>query len=304
MEPTTSTLKIVIVEDNASLADIYKTRLEVLGYQCFVAYDGEEGLAVIEREQPKLVLLDLMVPKMAGDQILATMRAHEWGRHIKVLIISNLNEADAPIGLRDFHIEGYVVKANITDDDLDRIVDSILKPEGQDEDVSLEGPTVAPPVMDARSQADKVDQPQAEIAIQPEPAPAVIPTQPQPAPVAAPLFSGIKSVIYPSANLAADKAFWQQATGIAPYFDQPYYVGFSVAGCELGLDPNAASAGITYPVSYWHVTDVKAATDQLLSAGAAVHAAAHDVGEGITMATFKDLEGNIFGIIDNPNSPA
>jgi len=138
MNPTEPTLRVVIVEDNVSLADIYKTRLELLGYQCFTAYDGEEALAVIERERPHLVLLDLMVPKIAGDQILARMRASEWGKHIKVLIVSNLNEADAPAGLRQQGIEGYAVKSNLTNDMLDRFVDQILKPEDQTEDVLLE----------------------------------------------------------------------------------------------------------------------------------------------------------------------
>jgi len=138
MEPNQLNLKVVIVEDNASLADIYKTRLELLGYTCFVAYDGIEALAVIEKELPNLVLLDLMVPKIAGDQILERMRASDWGRDIKVLIVSNLNEADAPAGLRAQGIEGYAVKANLTNDQLDRLVDQILKPEGQKEDPLLE----------------------------------------------------------------------------------------------------------------------------------------------------------------------
>jgi len=140
MNPSTTPapLKVVIVEDNTSLADIYKTRLEILGYQCFAAYDGEQALQVIERERPNLVLLDLMVPKIAGDQILARMRASEWGKRIKVLIISNLNEADAPAGIREQGIEGYAVKSNLTNDMLDRFVDQILKPEGQTEDVLLE----------------------------------------------------------------------------------------------------------------------------------------------------------------------
>jgi DNA-binding response OmpR family regulator len=130
--------KIVIVEDNTSLADIYKTRLELLGYTCFVAYDGQEALATIQRELPNLVLLDLMVPKIAGDQILATMRGSDWGKNIKVLIVSNLNEADAPAGLRAQGIEGYAVKANLTNDQLDQLVDNILKPADQKEDVLLE----------------------------------------------------------------------------------------------------------------------------------------------------------------------
>jgi DNA-binding response OmpR family regulator len=130
--------KIVIVEDEAPLADIYKTRLEMLGYICFVAADGLEALSLIEKERPSLVLLDIMLPKLAGDQILHVMRATDWGKNIKVLVISNLNEADAPAGIREKGIEGYAVKANLTDDQIDKLVDDILKPENQKEDVSLE----------------------------------------------------------------------------------------------------------------------------------------------------------------------
>jgi DNA-binding response OmpR family regulator len=130
--------KIVIVEDNTSLADIYKTRLGLLGYSCFTAYDGRTALTLIEKELPNLVLLDLMVPKVAGDQILEIMRSSEWGKHIPVLIISNLNEADAPAGLRDLGIEGYAVKANLSNDQLDQLVDNILKPSGQKEDINLD----------------------------------------------------------------------------------------------------------------------------------------------------------------------
>lgn len=138
MNPSTPPLKVAIVEDNISLADIYKTRLELLGYQCFTAYDGGQALQVIEKERPHLVLLDLMVPKVAGDQILARIRATDWGKRMKVLIISNLNEADAPEGLREQGIEGYAVKSNLTNDMLDRFVNQILKPESQTEDVVLE----------------------------------------------------------------------------------------------------------------------------------------------------------------------
>ena len=140
MDNTTYT-KIVIVEDNTSLADIYKTRLELLGYSCFVASEGIEALAIIERERPSLVLLDLMLPKLSGDQILKIMRSNEWGKSIKVLIISNLNEADAPAGLRENGIEGYAVKANLTNDQIDQLVDDILKPSSQSESVSLETPS-------------------------------------------------------------------------------------------------------------------------------------------------------------------
>lgn len=128
MQPNITSQKIVIVEDNIALSEIYKTRLEMLGYKVSVANDGIAALYLIQSELPSLVLLDLMVPNIAGDQILSKMRTSSWGKEIPVFIISNLNEADAPAGLRDMNISGYVVKANLANDGLDKIVNAILRP--------------------------------------------------------------------------------------------------------------------------------------------------------------------------------
>src|SRR5208282_5267648 len=166
--------KIVIVEDNTSLADIYKTRLELIGYKCFVAYDGEAALAMIQRELPSLVLLDLMIPKIAGDMVLERMRSTDWGKNIKVYIISNLNEVDAPAGLRDKGIVGYAVKANLSNDQLDRLVDSILKPSTQTEDVSaLENKTPNEPVVTYSNVLPVTPPPTSPVA-----SPATAPQQP------------------------------------------------------------------------------------------------------------------------------
>ena len=121
--------KIVIVEDNPDLSDIYKTRLEAIGYSCVTAADGIAALYFIQKERPDLVLLDMMVPDIAGDQILARMRASDWGKDIPVLVISNLNEADAPAGLRDLGIVNYLVKANLSNDQIDKVVNHILRPD-------------------------------------------------------------------------------------------------------------------------------------------------------------------------------
>jgi DNA-binding response OmpR family regulator len=102
------------------------------------------ALMTIQRELPDLVLLDLMVPKIAGDEILKRMRSSSWGKNIKVLIISNLNEADAPAGLREQGIAGYVVKANLANDQLDQLVAGILNPTNQADGTSLE---TGPPPM-------------------------------------------------------------------------------------------------------------------------------------------------------------
>lgn len=131
MNPQNNSKKIIIVEDNQSLAEIYKTRLELLGYTCFVAYNGITGLYFIQKEVPDLVLLDLMIPDISGGQLLATMRATDWGKNIPVYVISNLNETEAPKDLRDLGISGYSVKAMMTEDTVDKIVNSILRPDVQ-----------------------------------------------------------------------------------------------------------------------------------------------------------------------------
>lgn len=128
MNKTKSSKKIIIVEDNVALADIYKTRLELLGYECLVAYDGIAAMYSVHKELPDLVLLDLMVPSIAGDEVLKRVRASDWGKDIPVYVISNLNEEDAPSGLRDLGIEGYTVKIDMKEDDLDKIVTDILGP--------------------------------------------------------------------------------------------------------------------------------------------------------------------------------
>jgi DNA-binding response OmpR family regulator len=128
MEPAQPTQKIVIVEDNSSLAEIYKIRLEALGYTCFIGYNGITGLYFIQKEIPDLVLLDIMIPDIPGDKVLETIRHSDWGKDIKVLVMSNLSESEAPPTLRQLGIEDYIVKANMTDDQLDQRVNSILRP--------------------------------------------------------------------------------------------------------------------------------------------------------------------------------
>lgn len=156
-EPKPEPQKIVVVEDNQALADIYKTRLEILGYTVFIGYNGITGLYFIQQEHPDLVLLDLMVPDIAGDQILQRMRASSWGKDIPVFIISNLNEADAPAGLRELGIAGYAVKANLQDDQIDQIVNGILRPQTPLQEGQLEQPQAAAPQL--AEQPMQVEQP-------------------------------------------------------------------------------------------------------------------------------------------------
>ncbi len=116
-------------------------------------------------------------------------------------------------------------------------------------------------------------------------------------------FLGLRTAIYAAPDLDQTKAWYTAFLGIAPYFDEPFYVGFNLAGYELGLDPNVTPASGT-PVTYWGVSDIQAVWQQLLTQGAAPQTAPQDVGDGIWVATVTDPFGNTVGIIQNPHFPS
>ncbi len=115
-------------------------------------------------------------------------------------------------------------------------------------------------------------------------------------------FLGLRTVGYKVSDLAEAKKWYTKILGIEPYFDMPFYVGFNVAGYELGLQPvegNEAKGDTT--VTYWGVEDAHTMYNDLLAAGAAPHSEPQDVGDGIVVASVKDPWGNVFGIIYNPH---
>jgi catechol 2,3-dioxygenase-like lactoylglutathione lyase family enzyme len=112
--------------------------------------------------------------------------------------------------------------------------------------------------------------------------------------------SGIRTITYPVKDLDAAKALYTELLGVAPYVDQPYYVGFRPAeGPEIGLDPNGHAQGLTAPVTYWHTDDIKAAIAALVEAGAAEEQAVRDVGAGNLTATVRDADGNVTGLFQS-----
>lgn len=116
------------------------------------------------------------------------------------------------------------------------------------------------------------------------------------------MFQGLRTVIYHVDDLQKAKEWYSNILGIKPYFDEPFYVGFSVGGYELGLDPDmeGVSKGSSV-VAYWGVKDAAAAYQRVLELGAQTHSEPQDVGGGIIVATVTDPFGNVFGIIENPH---
>jgi predicted enzyme related to lactoylglutathione lyase len=114
------------------------------------------------------------------------------------------------------------------------------------------------------------------------------------------MIQGLRTVIYPVPDLAAGKDWYSRVVGHPPYFDQPFYVGFSVGGFELGLIPDG-TPGSQGALAYWGVADAAAELARLSGLGAAVHEPVKDVGEGIKVAAVRDPFGNVLGIIENPH---
>lgn len=111
---------------------------------------------------------------------------------------------------------------------------------------------------------------------------------------------GLRTAIYPVADIAAAKAWYARLLGQEPYFEEPFYVGFSVGGFELGLLPDGAP-GTAGPQPLWGVADAAMAFARLLELGATALEPVTEVGGGIKVAAVIDPFGNRFGIIENPH---
>lgn len=107
---------------------------------------------------------------------------------------------------------------------------------------------------------------------------------------------GIKTVVYPVTDLARAKPIFAELLGVAPYADTPYYVGFKVGDQDIGLDPNGHKAGMT---AYYSVDDIRESLRSLLDAGAQIVQDVRDVGGGRLVASVKDADGNIIGLLQD-----
>lgn len=106
--------KVAIVEDDLAIAMMYRMKFEAEGYKVETAANGKLGLALCEEMKPDIVLLDLMMPEMTGDEMLTQMRDTTWGKDIKVIILTNSGEEFAPPNIKALNVEAYIVKAEMT----------------------------------------------------------------------------------------------------------------------------------------------------------------------------------------------
>lgn len=107
-------VKIAIIEDDATISQMYRMKFEADGFDVRLASNGAIGVALVESFRPDVILLDIQMPEMDGAEALRRIRSHAWGKTIPVIVLTNLGEEEAPREMRSLGIQGYIVKANLT----------------------------------------------------------------------------------------------------------------------------------------------------------------------------------------------
>jgi two-component system response regulator VicR len=106
--------KVAIVEDDQAISQMYRFKFEAEGYEVETAENGKLGLELIEKMKPDIVLLDLMMPEMNGDEVLAKMRASSWGKDTKVVVLTNMGEQEIPESVKKLGVSHVILKAAMT----------------------------------------------------------------------------------------------------------------------------------------------------------------------------------------------
>ncbi len=106
--------KVLIVEDEESLAQMYQTKFEHEGYEVVVATDGSEGVIKANDEKPDIILLDIILPKKDGFMVLKELKAGKTTADIKVIMLTNLGQDEDVVKGKKLGAIDYLVKANLT----------------------------------------------------------------------------------------------------------------------------------------------------------------------------------------------
>jgi len=107
-------IKVGVVEDDIAISQMYRLKFEAEGFEVETAENGRVGLEMLESFKPDILLLDLMMPEMNGDEMLTQLRKKSWGKDIVVIILTNLGEEEAPKSLKELRVHSFIVKAEMT----------------------------------------------------------------------------------------------------------------------------------------------------------------------------------------------
>lgn len=116
---------VLVVEDDMTILELYEHAFRAAGFETFLAHDGEEGIGLIESKLPDCVILDILMPKMNGIEVLKKMRENEKTRETPALILTNYDTYRDQV--KEYNVSDYIVKADVTLKDIVEKVFTILK---------------------------------------------------------------------------------------------------------------------------------------------------------------------------------
>ena len=119
--------RILLVEDDAFISDIYAAKFKKEGFVVFTALDGEIGLEVSKKELPDIILLDILMPKMDGFQVLTQLKELNQTKKIPVILLSNLGQAEDVKKGFTLGAEDFLIKAHFVPQDVVKRVETLLK---------------------------------------------------------------------------------------------------------------------------------------------------------------------------------
>lgn len=123
--------KILIVEDDEFVAEIYSTKLSEMGYDVLVVRDGQEGLTVLGRNKVDLILLDILMPVMSGIEMLEEMKKKEEWKNIPVILLTNVGEKESIEKVKGLGVKNYLIKSHFTPAEVIEKIGAVFKNEAQ-----------------------------------------------------------------------------------------------------------------------------------------------------------------------------
>ena len=118
--------RIGIIEDELSIAQMYAFKLEREGYEVKSVANGLKGIELVKNWKPHLILLDLMMPEMSGEEMLEKVRGTDTGSNLKVIVLTNISKTEAPTKLRFLNVDRYIIKAHYTPSQVVKLVSEVI----------------------------------------------------------------------------------------------------------------------------------------------------------------------------------
>jgi CheY-like chemotaxis protein len=199
--------KILLVEDDNNLREIYEARLQAEGYEIASAKDGEEALVVAKKEHPDLIISDVMMPRISGFEMLDILRNTEGLKDVKIIMLTALGQAEDKVRADQLGADRYLVKSQVTLEDIVKSAEELLSTNGATP--AAGGATTAAPAVAAPEAPKPAAAPAAAQPVPATPIPvmappadntattpaAAAPMPPQPAPVASPAAPAAPSML-------------------------------------------------------------------------------------------------------------